>query len=295
MAKTDETWYYFRMRHSWSTAFNDLDDEEAGRLIKAIFAFEKNGIVEKPRGNERFAYSIIVSELIRDSQEENELSVKRRKAAMARWENADAHNEPVSTAPTENAMQSNANDANAQDALQNEQAGANATIKKESNVTNPNEIIIYSDETDSPEINQMEELFRMEEEQARKEAEKKQEKAPQWKPLNTVDDVNAIKPKKQRTAFKKPTVEEIAFYCKEHGYIVDPNQFYDHYESNGWMVGKTKMVDWKASVRTWERKRKENGGAGNGWSGHNGDHGENTEEVRNKYKGLHQISVSNMQ
>ena len=28
----------------------------------------------------------------------------------------------------------------------------------------------------------------------------------------------------------------------------------DYYESKGWMIGKNKMKDWKASIRTWEKK-----------------------------------------
>lgn len=57
---------------------------------------------------------------------------------------------------------------------------------------------------------------------------------------------------KQRV-FKKPTVEEIKAYCLERGNNVDAEYFYDYYESKGWTVGKGKMKDWKASVRTWER------------------------------------------
>jgi hypothetical protein len=41
---------------------------------------------------------------------------------------------------------------------------------------------------------------------------------------------------------------------------VDAERFVDHYESNGWMVGRTKMKDWKAAVRNWSRKEKTNNG-----------------------------------
>lgn len=53
--------------------------------------------------------------------------------------------------------------------------------------------------------------------------------------------------------FTKPTVEEIKAYCLERHNNVDADKFYNYYESNGWMVGRNKMKDWKASVRTWER------------------------------------------
>ncbi len=56
--------------------------------------------------------------------------------------------------------------------------------------------------------------------------------------------------------FVPPTVEEVKAYCDEKGYSVDPGQFVDFYESKGWLVGKSKMKDWKASVRTWQRNHK---------------------------------------
>lgn len=54
--------------------------------------------------------------------------------------------------------------------------------------------------------------------------------------------------------FKIPTIEEVTTYCIERGNDVNPQKWIDHYISNGWMVGKTKMKDWKAAVRTWETK-----------------------------------------
>jgi hypothetical protein len=53
--------------------------------------------------------------------------------------------------------------------------------------------------------------------------------------------------------FQKPTIEEIRQYCQESRLDVDAEQFFLFYESKGWMVGKNKMKDWKACVRTWEK------------------------------------------
>ncbi len=52
--------------------------------------------------------------------------------------------------------------------------------------------------------------------------------------------------------FVKPTLEEVAAYCKERNNNVDPQRFIDFYESKGWKIGKSPMKDWKACVRTWE-------------------------------------------
>ena len=58
-----------------------------------------------------------------------------------------------------------------------------------------------------------------------------------------------------RITFIKPTLNEIKEYCKERKNNVDPSQWLDYYSSNGWKVGRNKMIDWKAAVRTWERNK----------------------------------------
>ena len=62
-----------------------------------------------------------------------------------------------------------------------------------------------------------------------------------------------------RKPFNPPTVEEVREYCTERGNTVDPEAFIDFYESKGWMIGKNKMKDWKAAVRTWEQGDKRKG------------------------------------
>lgn len=59
--------------------------------------------------------------------------------------------------------------------------------------------------------------------------------------------------------FKKPTLEEITAYCNERKNDVDPQAFFDFYESKGWRVGNQPMKDWKACVRTWERREQASG------------------------------------
>ena len=59
--------------------------------------------------------------------------------------------------------------------------------------------------------------------------------------------------------FIPPNVIEVRAYCKERKNHVDPQRFVDFYTSKGWMVGKTKMKDWRAAVRTWEKDDKPKG------------------------------------
>jgi hypothetical protein len=56
-----------------------------------------------------------------------------------------------------------------------------------------------------------------------------------------------------KNTFIRPSVESLSAYASELGFIMDANQFYDHYEARGWMIGKNPMKDWKAAVRTWKR------------------------------------------
>lgn len=51
----------------------------------------------------------------------------------------------------------------------------------------------------------------------------------------------------------KPTLEEVKLFCDERNNGVDPDKFFNYYESNGWKVGKNPMKDWKAAIRTWEK------------------------------------------
>jgi hypothetical protein len=63
-------------------------------------------------------------------------------------------------------------------------------------------------------------------------------------------------PKGVSGRFAPPTLEEVRAYCQERGNSVDPERWMDFYQSKGWMVGKNKMKDWKAAVRTWEKEAK---------------------------------------
>ncbi|UTC65996.1 MULTISPECIES: DUF6291 domain-containing protein [unclassified Treponema] len=88
----------------------------------------------------------------------------------------------------------------------------------------------------------------------------KEEESPKANPQEEktgAEEASSEKPKKKN--FKKPTVEEIREYCTERKNGVDAQAFYDFYESKGWKVGTAGMKDWRASVRTWEGRRKAEG------------------------------------
>lgn len=70
---------------------------------------------------------------------------------------------------------------------------------------------------------------------------------------SSLDEKTEIESGNHSKRFQKPKIEEIKAYCKTRHNNVDAVKFYDFYESKGWLVGKTKMRDWQAAVRTWER------------------------------------------
>lgn len=70
--------------------------------------------------------------------------------------------------------------------------------------------------------------------------------------IKNLKELEEEKNKDKVKRFIPPTIQEITDYCIERKNNVDPDKFFNHYSSNGWMVGKNKMKEWKAAVRTWE-------------------------------------------
>jgi hypothetical protein len=63
---------------------------------------------------------------------------------------------------------------------------------------------------------------------------------------------------KAATQFKAPDPQDISAYFIERGCVdlSQPEKFFNFYSSKGWMVGKSKMKDWKAAARNWIARNK---------------------------------------
>lgn len=57
--------------------------------------------------------------------------------------------------------------------------------------------------------------------------------------------------------FTPPTLEEVEQYIKEEKYDIDAFKWWNHYNSNGWKVGKNSMKSWKSAVATWLKPKQE--------------------------------------
>lgn len=87
-----------------------------------------------------------------------------------------------------------------------------------------------------------------------------QEPVQQMRPsINSINNKKHTKPNKQRnkkTAFSPPSLDEVKeFFLEVKSTLDQAEQFYDHFESNGWLVGgKAKMKNWKAAARNWIKR-----------------------------------------
>lgn len=113
------------------------------------------------------------------------------------------------------------------------------------------EAVISDEELDVKTENNPEET-----EKNRTETEKNRKKPNHNPNVNVNDNANVNVNGNNTSRFVKPNVEEVREYCISRNNSVDPEEFVDFYTSKNWMVGKNKMVDWKACVRTWEKYSK---------------------------------------
>lgn len=73
-----------------------------------------------------------------------------------------------------------------------------------------------------------------------------------------VSNSKVINKKEGASRFIRPTVDEVKVYCEERNNTVDAEAFIDFYESVGWKIGNKSMKDWRAAVRTWEKRQSGN-------------------------------------
>lgn len=100
----------------------------------------------------------------------------------------------------------------------------------------------------------------------------------QWEPSGNPAGTQREQIKKERSKEPKEvkkriytarpkSIGEIRGYFLELGESDDSAAWWDHFEGNGWKVGRNPMADWKATVRTWIRNGKKWGSNGRTNSG----------------------------
>ena len=185
----------FVMYESWGAAIEKMSNEQAGELIKAIYAYQKDpdAVPEDPAL--AFVFELIKQQLDTDGQ-------RYKEACAARSEAGKKGGRPKANASDKKQM------------VSEESKKSKCFSEKAKKADNDNE---YDNDL---------------------------------KKENTLEGV-----KEKR--FAPPTLENVSEYCREMGYTnVDAVCFINFYTSNGWMVGKNRMKDWKAAVGNWDRREK---------------------------------------
>lgn len=73
--------------------------------------------------------------------------------------------------------------------------------------------------------------------------------------IESIEQIEQIdRERKTAKRFIPPTHDELEIFCLENGLSIDVDRFLNYYTANGWMVGRNKMKDWKATVRNWASK-----------------------------------------
>lgn len=175
----------FNAYHSYLDTMEALNDAECGRLFRALLEYSATGAAPELRGNERFVFPGMRSQIDRDIEKYNAKCARNRENG----EKGGGHSPP--NAPERPRTPTKDKDKDKE-----------------------------------------------------KDKDKDKDKDISFPPDGVKDSARA----------HRPTVEEVAAYCRERGNRVDAERFVDFYASKGWKVGNQPMKDWKACVRTWERR-----------------------------------------
>lgn len=175
----------FNAYHSYLDTMEALNDAECGRLFRALLEYSATGAAPELRGNERFVFPGMRSQIDRD--------IEKYKAKCAR----------------------------------NRENGEKGGGQSPPNAPERPRTPPKDKDKDKD-----------------KDKEKDKDKDISFPPNGVKENARA----------HHPTVEEVAAYCQERGNRVDAERFVDFYASKGWKVGNQPMKDWKACVRTWERR-----------------------------------------
>lgn len=197
MANKKNRFYLYTEYESFT---DDMTNEEAGELFKAILRYENGGEVESVSPEIKAAWSFIK---------------RRLDNAQSAYDAAcEAHRAAGEKGGRPNKTKQNQNNQNEPNENQNNQT------KPKSEKPSP--------DTDTDTDTDID--------------------------IDKDIDKRYVGEQRKCNPFIPPSVEDVRAYCRERNNNIDAQHFVDWYSSKGWMIGKSKMKDWRASVRTWERR-----------------------------------------
>jgi len=74
---------------------------------------------------------------------------------------------------------------------------------------------------------------------------------------NKIKEKERVREKAAGASFLPPSLDDVSLFVKSEGLTIDAARFFNFYESNGWMTGRTKMRDWRAALRAWAAREDE--------------------------------------
>lgn len=239
---TKESWWImekdsFILYTSFYEPLKYLTDLQMGKLFKAIFEYQINGN-DKVDDDIRIAFEFIKNQLNIDAEKWEDKKSKRsdagriggiKRAINKGQELSSTSNQCLTDLSTSKQSQANLS--------KTKQCLANVSTLKQSQA---NQAVNVNDNVNVNVNDNVKEIIKEKNVQIQQ------------------TDWDGIEPKKNEKFFCKPTVEEIKAYCFERNNGINAQYFYDFYESKGWCIGKNKMKDWRACVRTWEKNRQDN-------------------------------------
>lgn len=212
----------FVMYGSWSSAIEKMSNEQAGQLLKAIYALQDDENAEPEDPSVCFVFEIIKDKLFEDAREWEKAKQRRsesgKKGMEKRW------SEDKRTITNDNTAITNDNTVITND------NSVITPITNDNTVTESITPITVSGSvsvsvSDSVSVNES--------------------------PSETKREKQA---KEKRKRFSAPSVDEVRDYCRERGNSIDAETFVDFYASKGWKVGSSPMKDWQSAIRTWEKR-----------------------------------------
>ena len=204
----------FVMYESWGAAINKMSNEQAGQLLKAIYALQDNEDAEPEDPSVSFVFEIIKDKLCEDATEWEKTKQRRsesgKKGMEKRW------NEDESSITKDNSVK---------ESITNDNTVIKPITKDNSVKENITPITVSGTVSVSDTVS-----------------------------VSEYVPPTEVKKREARKRFSPPSVAEVTTYCRERGSTVDPEAFVDFYAAKGWKVGNAPMKDWRASVRTWEKR-----------------------------------------
>ncbi|KUJ54009.1 DUF6291 domain-containing protein [Chryseobacterium aquaticum] len=247
MAENKNTFVFYA---EWKQDFEFLTDAEAGKLIKHLLQYvnDENPEFENEDRLLQFAAQKIKNVLKKDLKKYEEVCKKRSEAGKKGG---------VTSGRSRASKQEKPNEANASNSKQNE---------RDNEYEYDNEYDILLEKESKEENTLKEDLDEIYSEIINDDNDSYSKR----------EEIKKVAQKKER--FKPPSVDEVQKYCNERQNDIQAFKFVNFYQSKGWKVGNQPMKDWKAAIRSWEQKDKENGksktnsnNTNNGYSNHSGN------------------------